>query len=146
MSTPEEQMAAAVQQLNVRLQQPGTMATILQAERGDLASHVQCAASTTTQKQLGVVDTRVIGRPDEFDGDPRKYTDWLSKLRSARAKAKGKTARTKAKARTRTQRMSRRRNRKGMIRKDATSVRRQGMFGLNADRDRKTLLMQKKDQ
>ena len=34
---PEEQMAAAIQQSNVRLQQPGTMATILQAERDDLA-------------------------------------------------------------------------------------------------------------
>ena len=33
MSTPEDQMAAAVQQLNVRLQQQGTMATTLQAER-----------------------------------------------------------------------------------------------------------------
>ena len=82
MSTPEEQMAAAIQQLNVRLQQPGTMATILQAERGDLGSQVQSATSTTIQKQPGVIDTRVIGRPEEFDGDPMKYTDWLSKLRA----------------------------------------------------------------
>ena len=64
---PEEQMAAAIQQLNVRLQQPGTIAPILQAERGDLTSQVQSATSTTTQKLPGVVDTRVIGRPDEFD-------------------------------------------------------------------------------
>ena len=75
-------MAAAIQQLNVRLQQPGTMATILPEERDDLASQDQSATSTITQKLPGVVDTRVIGRPDEFDGDPMKYTDWLSKLRA----------------------------------------------------------------
>ena len=72
-------MAAAIQRLNVRLQQPGTMAMNLQAERGDLASQVQSATSTTGQKLPGVVDTRVIGRPGEFDGDPMKYTDCLSK-------------------------------------------------------------------
>ena len=82
MSTPEEQVAAAIQQLNVRLQQPGTMATFLQAERDDLASQVQSATSTIKLKLPGVVDTRVIGRPDEFDGDPMKDTDWLSKLRA----------------------------------------------------------------
>ena len=69
MSTPEEQMAAAVQQLNVRPQQQGTMATILQAERDDLAKQVQSATSTTTQRQPGDVDTRVIGRrSDEVRG------------------------------------------------------------------------------
>ena len=46
MSTPEEQMTAAVQQLNVRLQQQGTMATILLAERDDPARQVQGATST----------------------------------------------------------------------------------------------------
>ena len=75
-------MAAAVQQLNVRLQQPGTMATILHAERDDLARQVQSATSTTTQRQPGDVDTRVIGRPDKFEGDPMKYADRLFKLRS----------------------------------------------------------------
>ena len=76
-------MAAAIQQLHSQLQQPGTMATILhskQRERGDLTSQVQSATSTTIQKLPGVVNTRLIGRPDEFDGDPMKYTDWLSKL------------------------------------------------------------------
>ena len=29
----------------------------------------------------GVVDKRVIGKPDEFDGDPVKYADWSFKLR-----------------------------------------------------------------
>ena len=75
-------MAAAVQQLNVRLQQQGTMATVLQAERDDFAREVQSATSTTTQRQPGVVDARVIGRPDKFDGDLMKYADWLFKLRS----------------------------------------------------------------
>ena len=30
--------------------------------------------------QAGVVDTRVIGKPDQFDGDPMKYLDWSFKL------------------------------------------------------------------
>ena len=51
-------------------------------QRDDLASQDQSATSTITQKQPGVVDTKVIGRPDEFDGDPMKYTDWLFKLRA----------------------------------------------------------------
>ena len=72
MSTPEEQVAAAVQQLNVRPQQQETMATFLQAERDDFASQVQSPTSTIMQKQPGVVGTRVIGRPDEFDGDPMR--------------------------------------------------------------------------
>ena len=76
-------MAAAVQQLNVRLQQQGTMATILQAERVDLARQVQSATSTTTQRQPGDVDTRMIGRTDKFDGDPMKYADRLFTLRSS---------------------------------------------------------------
>ena len=83
MSTLEEQIAAAIQRLNVRFQQLGTMAPIVQAERDDLASQVQSATSTIIQKQPGVVDTRVIYRPDEFDGDPMKYSDWLSRLRAS---------------------------------------------------------------
>ena len=32
--------------------------------------------------RAGVVDTRVIGKPDQFDGDPMKYADWWFQLRS----------------------------------------------------------------
>ena len=40
-------------------------------------------ASTPRQRvQAGVVETRVIGKPDQFDGDPMKYADWSFKLRS----------------------------------------------------------------
>ena len=77
MSTPEEQMATAVQQSSVRLQ--GTLATILQADRNELVEQVQNATSTTTQRQPGVVDTKVIDGPDE---DPMKRADRLFKLRS----------------------------------------------------------------
>ena len=43
--------------------------------------------STSTQGQrfgvrARVVDTRVIGKPDQFDEDPMKYADWSFKLRS----------------------------------------------------------------
>ena len=82
---PEEQeaMAAAIQQLNVRLQQQETAMTILAQERERLAQQVQSMANTPRQRvQAGVVDTRVIGKPDQFDGDPMKYADWSFKLRS----------------------------------------------------------------
>ena len=40
----------------------------------DLAEHVQDATSTTSQRQAGVADKRVIGRPDKY-GDPMKHAD-----------------------------------------------------------------------
>ena len=65
MSTPEEQMTMAVQQLYVRLQQfQETLATILQAARNELVEQVQNATSTTTYE------------------DPMKRADRLFKLRS----------------------------------------------------------------
>ena len=82
MSTPEEQMATAVQQLYVRLQQlQGTLA-ILRSARSELVEQVQNAMSTTTQKQPGVVDTRVIGSPGKFEEEPMKRAHRLFKLRS----------------------------------------------------------------
>ena len=73
----------AVQQLNVRLRQLETMATISQAERDDFARQIQTVTSTTTQRQPGDIDTSVIGRPDKFDGDPMKNTDWFIKPRTS---------------------------------------------------------------
>ena len=63
MSTLEEQeaMAVAIQQLNGRLQQQETAMTILAQERERLAQQVQSMSSTR------VVDTRVIGKPDQSD-------------------------------------------------------------------------------
>ena len=88
MSTPEEreQMAAAIKQLNPRLQQQDTAKTIFISERESLARQVQSlSATTSTPRQrvrVGAVDTRVIGKPDQFDGDPMKYADWSFNLRS----------------------------------------------------------------
>ena len=85
MSTQEEreQMAVAIQQLNARLQQQETEMTTLAQERVRLAQQVQSMWSTPRRRvQAGVVDTRVIGKPDQFDGDPMKYADWSFKLRS----------------------------------------------------------------
>ena len=51
--------------------------------RKRLAQQVQSMSSTPRQRvQAGVVDTWAIGKPDQFDGDPMKYADWLFKLRS----------------------------------------------------------------
>ena len=65
MSTPEEQMTMAIQQLYVQLQQfQETLATIFQAARNELEEQVQNATSTTTHK------------------DPMIRADRLFKLRS----------------------------------------------------------------
>ena len=76
-------MAAAIQQLNARLQQQETAVTILTSERESLARQVQSLTGTPGQRlRTGVVDTRVIDKPDQFDGDPMKYGDWSFKLGS----------------------------------------------------------------
>ena len=87
MSTPEEQMAIAVQQSNVRLQ--GTLATSLQAERSELVEQVHNATSTTTHRHHtrrtdetygSVVQTELTSRrrgPSERAGtnDDRRIVD-----------------------------------------------------------------------
>ena len=75
--------SVAIQHLNARLQQQETAVTILTQERERLAQQVQSMTGTPGQRvRAGVVDTRVIGKPDQIDGDPMKYTDWSFKLRS----------------------------------------------------------------
>ena len=60
-----------------------TAVTILTQERERLSQQVQTMTSTTRQRvRARVVDTRVIGKPDQFDRDPMKYADWSFKLRS----------------------------------------------------------------
>ena len=78
-ATPEErkQMAAAIEQLNARPKQQETAVTILTQERESLSQQVP-----GKRVRAGVVDTRVIGEPDQFDGDPMKYADWSFNLRS----------------------------------------------------------------
>ena len=51
--------------------------TILQ-ERERLAQQVQSMSNTLRQR----VQAEVIGKPDQFNGDPMKYADWSFKLRS----------------------------------------------------------------
>ena len=57
--------------------------TLLTQERERLAQQVQSMTGVPGQPvRAGVVDTRVIGKPDQFDGDPMKYADWSFKLGS----------------------------------------------------------------
>ena len=59
VSTPEEQMTMAVQQLYVRLQQLQRTLAILRPARNELVKQVQGATSTTTLRSyLGAVDQR----------------------------------------------------------------------------------------
>ena len=68
-------MAVAIQQLNVRLQQQETAVTILTQERERLSQQEQSMTGTPGQRvRAGVVDTWVIGKPDQFDGDPMDST------------------------------------------------------------------------
>ena len=67
-------MAVAIQKLNARQHQQETAMTIFAEERERLLQQVQSMSSMPRQRvQAGVVDTRVIGKPDQFDGDPMKY-------------------------------------------------------------------------
>ena len=81
-----EQMAAAIKQLNARLQKQDTVKTTFISERESLARQVQNLSATTStpgqRVRVGAVDTRVIGKQDQFDGDPMKNADWSFKLRS----------------------------------------------------------------
>ena len=88
MSTPEEQhqMAAAIQQLSARLQMQESVLTMLQSERESFVQQSQnlTATASTQSSRVGVgeVNTRVIGKPNQFDGDTMKCADWSFKLRS----------------------------------------------------------------
>ena len=73
MSTPEEQMATAVQQSNVRLQ--GTMAKILQAERNDLAEQVQKCRVDHLTETAGSCRHKSDRSPGKFDEEPMKYAE-----------------------------------------------------------------------
>ena len=72
MSTPEEQMAAAVRRF--------VRATSAARDDGNDPPSREMTLKDKIRvprrpphKQPRVVDTRVIGRPDEFDGDPMKH-------------------------------------------------------------------------
>ena len=45
-------------------------------------NHESMTSTPGQRVRAGVVDTRVIGKPDQSDGDPVKYVDWSFKLRS----------------------------------------------------------------
>ena len=67
---------------NTVLQLQGTLPTTLHAERNELVEQVQNATSTTSLRQPGVADTRVIDSPGRFDEESMKRADRLFKLRS----------------------------------------------------------------
>ena len=46
------------------------------------ASAERVRHARTARLRAGVADTRVIGKPDQFGGDPMKYADCSFKLRS----------------------------------------------------------------
>ena len=59
-------------------------AAIPAAERTSTAARERESLARTPGQRVraGVVDTRVIGKPDQFDGNPMKYAGWSFTLRS----------------------------------------------------------------
>ena len=85
-------MAAAIQQLNAPLQRQETAVTILTSESESFARQVQSLTATTgttgQRVRPGVVDTRVIGKPDQFDGGPMKYAEIVRRDRGSAVPAR----------------------------------------------------------
>jgi hypothetical protein len=81
-----EEIAQAMQQMNARLQQQETLVAQLQADRQQLMIQLQgmsqLQGATPPPTRHGVVDTRVIGKPEQYSGDPMKFADWSFKMRA----------------------------------------------------------------
>ena len=69
---------AELQAANQRLQQQMDA----QAAAGAQAQGAAAAAAAAAAPQAGVLDTRVLGKPDYFDGASSKWADWAVVVRA----------------------------------------------------------------
>ena len=82
VSNPDALRTALID-LNNRLQAQQSQMTQLQTE--NTALQARLAQNTPVQvgtPQRSLVDTRVIGKPDQFNGESQKFPDWSFKLRA----------------------------------------------------------------
>ena len=79
----------AFMQLNTRLSQQESQIQTLTSENQTLTTRLATSTPTNpprTASPRGVstsslVDTRLLGKPEGFTGDPQKYPDWSFKLK-----------------------------------------------------------------
>eukprot|EP00973_Karenia_brevis_P040764 5642111-Karenia_brevis.AAC.1 len=63
------------QRLQGLTQMVGVLTQQLQQQQSKIAD-MQQGATTTSQSSQGVVDTRMLGRPDSFKGEDAAWKDW----------------------------------------------------------------------
>ena len=81
-------MQQMLETLTMRMQQQESYTAQLQSENQRLASQLAAGIpagtppTTTSTVTAGLVDTRILGRPESFSGETTKYPDWSFKLKS----------------------------------------------------------------
>ena len=87
MATPE-QLAAALERVNAQLQSAEQRLKTMEAEKTVIAAEVaalrddKAAGPVAKQRATKLLDTRVLGKPQAFDGDTARYSDWSFVLKS----------------------------------------------------------------
>ena len=76
----------ALNQLNARMSRQESQIQALATENQSLTTRLASSASTSPQRppdpRASLVDTRLLGKPASFSGDPQKYPDWSFKLKA----------------------------------------------------------------
>ncbi len=75
----------ALNQLNARMGQQESRIQTLTTENQSLTTRLASSTSTNPPRQAAapsLVDTRLLGKPENFTGDPQKYPDWSFKLKA----------------------------------------------------------------
>ena len=84
MATPEERLAALEAMVNTMAQREASLVAELQAARATAMAAGQAAEAVSPQRARvvtiddnnTVVDTRLLGKPDTFNGEEAKWADW----------------------------------------------------------------------
>ena len=76
----------ALNQLNARMSRQESQIQALTTENQSLTTRLASSASTSPQRppdpRASLVDTRLLGKPENFSGDPQKYPGWSFKLKA----------------------------------------------------------------
>ena len=79
----------ALNQLNARMSQQETQIQTLSAENQSLTTRLASSVSAQPNghpappdPRASLVDTRLLGKPESFSGDPQTYPDWSFKLKA----------------------------------------------------------------
>ena len=75
-----DQPTAREQQLYQMIQEQRTLIESLQGTLTSLQTQVTASSSTGTNQRTGIVDTRVLGKPDTFNG--QNWRDWSTVFRA----------------------------------------------------------------